>query len=255
MKAAAEPRPVIRNRALTAAIIPVVSVVVLLATWLLDRGLELGLARFGLYPRSMHGLVGILTAPLLHDDWDHLFNNSTAIVALGWCLMYFYPRIAGKVVLFTWLLGGVGVWLMGRANFHIGASGVIYGMAAFLFVSGMLRRQRTLMALSLLVTFLYGSLIWGILPIMDHVSWESHLWGGVAGIALAFIYRHVPPAVSDPRPAFADEEEDEQDDDTGLQSPLTGDPGDEVNEAELVRKRRLAQRAERPGNVSTTWDE
>lgn len=246
-----EPQPPIRNRALTAAILPMVSAVLLLAIWLLDNGLDMGLGRYGLYPRTGAGLIGILTAPLLHDDWAHLFNNGTAIITLGWCLMYFYPRVAGRVVLFTWLLGGIGVWLMGRANYHIGASGVIYGMAAFLFLSGMLRGQRTLMALALLVTFLYGSLIWGIFPIMDNMSWESHLWGGIAGAGLALVFRKVPPAVSDPKPAFADEEEDEE-----PPAPyLDDDAGDAVNEAELAWKRKLAERAERPGNVSTTWDD
>jgi membrane associated rhomboid family serine protease len=227
--------------------LPAVTVVVLLAIWLLDQALHLDLARFGIMPREASGLGGILAAPLLHGDWEHIFNNSTAILALGWCLMYFYPRAAGRVVLFTWLLGGLGVWLMGRTNPHIGASGVIYGMAAFLFMSGLLHRQRTLMALTMLVTFLYGSLIWGILPVMHHVSWESHLWGAVVGLVLAFAYRRIPPAVVDPKPSFADEDDDD--------APASGmEEGDEVNEAELVWKRKLAERAERPGNRSTTWD-
>lgn len=246
-----QPEPLIRNRAVTAAILPVVGVVLVLAIWLLDHGLSLDLAQYGLYPRTAAGLLGIITAPLLHDDWAHLFNNGTAILTLGWCLMYFYPRVAGRVVLFTWLLGGFGVWLMGRANYHIGASGIIYGMAAFLFLSGLLRGQRTLMALALLVTFLYGSLIWGIFPIMDRMSWESHFWGGIAGAGLALAFRKVPPAVSDPKPAFADEEDDEE----PAAPYLDDDAGDAVNEAELAWKRKLAERAERPGNISTTWDD
>ena len=237
-----------RRRGFTSLLLPAVSVVVLLAIWLLDKGLQLELARFGIKPREAQGLWGILAAPLLHGDWEHLFNNSTAIIALGWCLMYFYPRAAIRVVFFTWLIGGLGVWLMGRANFHIGASGVIYGMASFLFTSGLLHRQRTLMALALLISFYYGSLIWGILPVMQHMSWESHLWGAISGVALAFAYRALPPAVMDPKPSFADEEDEEP--------PADGTTeGDEVNEAELIWKRKLAEQAGRPGNVSTTWDE
>jgi membrane associated rhomboid family serine protease len=239
-----------RKRALTALLLPAVSVVVLAAIWLLEKGLRFDFSGWGIEPRQPLGLRGVLFAPLLHGDWEHLFNNATAVVALGWCLMYFYPRVAGRVVALTWLLGGAGVWLMGRANLHIGASGVIYGMAAFLFVSGLLRGQRTLMALALLISFLYGSLIWGILPVMQHMSWESHLWGAVVGAASAFIYRGVPPAVRDPEPSFADEDEEEP------PAPyLDDDAGDAVNEAELAWKRRLAERAERPGNMSTTWDE
>lgn len=248
MQAAEDPADSERRRGRTALLLPAVGVVLMLAVWLLDKALLLDLSRFGIAPREPEGLVGIATAPLLHGDWEHLFNNSTAILALGWCLMYFYPRVALRVVLFTWLLGGLGVWLMGRASFHIGASGVLYGMAAFLFVSGLLHRQRTLMALALLVSFYYGSLIWGILPVMHHVSWESHLCGAVVGAALAVAYRKVPPAVRDPKPAFADEEDEEP--------PSPGpSEGDEVDEAEMLWKRRLAERAERPGNMSTTWDD
>ncbi|MBK8498478.1 MAG: rhomboid family intramembrane serine protease [Flavobacteriales bacterium] len=244
-------QPVIRHRALNALLLPFVGAVVLWAIWLLDAGLELDLGRYGLLPRTGRGLVGIFTAPLLHADLEHLFNNTTGLLMLGWCLMYFYPRVAGSVVLVSWLASGVGVWLMGRSNIHIGASGVIYGLAAFLFVSGLLRKQRTLMALSLLVVFLYGSLIWGIFPIVERLSWESHLWGGIAGVALAYFHRSVPPAVSDPRPAFTDEEEEE---DEPVPPYAEGDPGDEVDDAELAWKRKLAEGAERPGNVSTTWD-
>lgn len=239
-----------RNRMVTALLLPALAVVVLWCIWLIDHGLELDLPRFGLYPRESRGIWGVLTAPLLHGDWEHVFNNSTAVLMLGWCLMYFYPRLAGRVVLITWLVGGLGVWLIGREGPpHVGASGVVYGMAAFLFTSGMLRGQRTLMALSLLVAFLYGSLVWGILPIVIGMSWESHLMGAFVGLALALAHRRVPPAVSDPRPAFLDE----ADDDAALPAYLEDDAGDAVDERELAWKRRLAQEA-RPDNVSTTWD-
>lgn len=243
--------PAVRNRMATALVLPAIAAVVIWCIWLLDHGLELNLPRFGLYPREAKGLFGIASAPLLHGDWEHIFNNSTAVVMLGWCLMYFYPRLAGRVVGLTWLLGGIGVWLIGREGPpHVGASGVIYGMVAFLFTSGMLRGQRTLMALSLLVAFLYGSLVWGIFPIVAGMSWESHLCGAFVGLVLALVHRAVPPAVSDPRPAFLDEDDDEE-----PPAPyLEDDAGDAVNESELAWKRKLAERAERPGNVSTTWD-
>jgi membrane associated rhomboid family serine protease len=242
-------KPRTRSRALTAAILPAVGVVVLVSISLLDFVLELDLARYGLYPRTAYGLWGILTAPWLHGDWEHLFNNVTAVFLLGWCLLYFYPRIAGRVVLLTWLLGGLGVWLTGRGSYHVGASGVIYGMAAFLFVSGLLRGQRTLMALSLLVVFFYGSLIWGIFPIVHGMSWESHFWGAAVGVVLAFFHRRVPPAVSDPRPAFLDEEDEEE-----PPPYLEDDTGDAVDERELAWKRKLAEQARSGNNVSTTWD-
>ena len=253
MSDALEPQPAIRNRALNALILPVVAVVGLWCIWLLDNGLDLDLLRFNLHPRTAHGLIGIITSPLLHAGLDHIANNSMAAIVLGWCLMYFYPRIAGRVVVSTWTIGGASVWLMASGGHHVGASGVIYGIAAFLFVSGVLRRQRTLMALSLLVAFLYGSMIWGVFPIVQNISWEGHLCGAIVGIVLAFIHRHVPPAVSDPTPAFADEE----DEDEGVVLYAESDPGDEVNDAELAWKRKLAEQARQdlPGNMSTTWDE
>lgn len=243
--------PVIPNRALNALLLPFVGAVVLWAIWLLDLNFGWDLARFGVLPRTSTGLVGIFAGPLLHDSFEHIFNNTSGLLMLGWCLMYFYPRMAGRVVLASWITAGAGVWIMGRMNLHIGASGLIYGLAAFLFVSGLLRKQRTLMALSLLVVFLYGSLIWGIFPIVERLSWEGHLWGAVAGVFMAVIHRKVPPAVSDPRPAFADEEDEP---DEAAPPYLDGDPGDEVNEAELKWKRELAERTGQQGNMNTTWD-
>lgn len=251
MSTEAHSPPIIENRGLNALLIPFASAVIVWSIWLLDAGFGWQLSHYGLMPRTTFGLVGILTAPLLHGELDHIFNNTVAMLMLGWCLMYFYPRVAGRVVLAGWLISGVGVWLMGRTNFHIGASGIIYGIAAFLFVSGLLRKQRTLMALSMLVVFLYGGLIWGIFPIVERLSWESHLWGAVAGVAMAFIHRQVPPAVSDPKPAFLVEEDEV---DEPFAPYAEGDPGEEVNDAELAWKRKLADQAERPGNVSTTWD-
>ncbi|MEO8591096.1 MAG: rhomboid family intramembrane serine protease [Flavobacteriales bacterium] len=237
----------------TAAVLPFVAVVLMWSVFLLDHGLDLGLARFGILPREWSGLLGVLASPFLHGDFDHVFNNSVPVLLLGWCLMYFYPRIAGRVVLVSWLVGGFMVWLSARGNYHIGASGVVYSLAAFLFVSGMLRKQRTLMALSLLVTFLYGGLVWGVLPIVMRISWESHLWGGIVGVALAWVYRDVTPAVQDARPKFLDEEEEEEPDaPPALPVIYDNDPGDEVNDAELAWKRELARRAS--GSTSTTWD-
>jgi membrane associated rhomboid family serine protease len=210
-----------RSRFFNAATLPIIAVVLLWCIHLLDVVYELELYRFGILPRTLEGIKGIFASPFIHGDINHLFNNTLPVLFLGWGLMYFYPRIAGKVVLGAWLGANVWVWLSARQNYHIGASGVIYGMAAFLFTSGFLRRQRTLMALSLLIVFLYGSMVWGILPLVPRMSWEGHLWGMVAGIAMAFLYRHVPPAVSDPKPVTFDE--DEEDDE------LTHVPHDDIS--------------------------
>ena len=191
------------------AVLPFLVVVAIWLIHLLDRGLVLDLNRWGIAPREWSGLIGVVLAPLLHGDLEHLIGNSVPLFVLGWSLMYFFPTIAGKVVLFAWTFTGVGVWLSARANVHIGASGVVYALAAFLFVSGLLRRQRTQMGLSLLIVFLYGSMFWGIFPILPRVSWESHLWGAINGVVLAVMYRAEPSAVKDPTPILLDDEEDD----------------------------------------------
>lgn len=213
-----------RRRMLTAAVLPALAVLLLWCIFLVERAYDLHLPRFGLLPRDLFGAVGILTSPLIHGDLGHVFNNSVALFVLGWCLMYFYPKAAGRVVLGTWFIGGIMVWLTARPDHHIGASGIVYGLAAFLFFSGVIRRQRTLMAVSLLVIFLYGSLIWGVLPILPHISWESHLWGGITGALLAWWLRGTAPAHM-PAPIVFDEDEAAP----GVVSD--SDPGDESEPA------------------------
>jgi membrane associated rhomboid family serine protease len=190
-----------------AAVLPGLAVLLLWIVHVLDVGLSLELNRYGVLPRVAHGLVGVLAAPLLHGDLEHLIGNSVPVFVLGWSLMYFFPDISGRVVGIAWLFTGLGVWVSARANIHIGASGVVYALAAFLFTSGLLRRQRTQMGLAMLVVFLYGSMFWGIFPIVPKVSWESHLWGGIAGVVLALMFRNAPSAVKDPEPVLLDDDD------------------------------------------------
>ena len=198
-----------RERKLSTALIPAAVVVVIMwSAYLLDRSFDLSHYRHGILPRHWQGLWGIVVAPFIHGDLEHLINNSIPMLVLGWALLYFFPRLAGRVALGSWLVSGVLVWLSARSNYHIGASGVVYGLAAFLFTSGLLRGQRTLMGLSLLVVFLYGGLLWGVLPIVPRISWESHFWGAATGVSMAYLYRHVPAAVNDPKPIVWDEEEE-----------------------------------------------
>lgn len=255
-----------RKRIARSAILPALMVLVLWLVYLLDKGLDLELYRWGVLPRTLAGLSGIIFSPFIHGDLEHVFNNSVPMFLLGWSLIYFYPRKAGNVVLVSWLVSGIWVWISARGNYHIGASGVVYGLAAFLFFSGVLRKQRTLMALSMLVVFLYGSMVWGIFPIVPRMSWESHLWGGLAGTLMAFLYRHVPPAVQDPLPPVYDDDddEDEQDPTGAFQPPSSApplrivyhlDPGDEANDAEKVLRQQQGKNGESfdPDRTSGTW--
>jgi membrane associated rhomboid family serine protease len=155
-----------------------------------DQYLDLHLGRFGLRPRDMEGLLGILTAPLLHAGVEHLFSNSLPLFVSLTTILYLYPNAAIRALPMIWLGSGLLAWLIGRPSLHIGASGFVYGVLAFVFVSGMIRRDMRSIAVSLLVWFLYGSMVWGILPIRPRMSWELHLSGAILGVAMALLYRN-----------------------------------------------------------------
>ena len=154
---------------------------------------DLGWRAFGNRPRSVDGLIGILTFPFLHADFDHLWNNTATFFVLNLLLFYFYRGIAGRVWLLLYALSGVFLWGFADGGNHIGASGLIYGLAAFLFLSGLIRRNRLLLRVSLVVVFLYGGMVWWMLPIEEHISWEGHLSGAAAGVLLAVVFRNKGP--------------------------------------------------------------
>ncbi|PKP19769.1 MAG: rhombosortase [Bacteroidetes bacterium HGW-Bacteroidetes-21] len=188
----------------------------LLLLWLvklIEITLDFDFSSLGIYPLRFSSLIGIFASPLLHGSLDHLMANSATLWILFVALFYFYSPVAFKVFFFVYVATGLWVWVGGRPGFHIGASGIIYGLAAFLSVSGMIRNHIRFMALSLIVIFLYGGLLWGILPGQVGISWESHLLGGVAGIVMAFYYRK--KELSIPIPLFPDYSKME-DDDGGL---------------------------------------
>lgn len=149
--------------------------------------------RLGIQPRSFTGLTGIVTAPLIHSDFNHLINNTITIFILLVGLVYFYRDLWYKILLLSWLVSGTMVWVAARTSYHIGCSGLIYAIASFIFFSGVIRKNINLMAISLLVVFLYGGLIWGVLPVFHKISWEYHLFGGITGAILAFVYRRQGP--------------------------------------------------------------
>jgi membrane associated rhomboid family serine protease len=147
----------------------------------------------GIIPRTVAGLPGIIFSPFIHGNYEHLLANSMPLLVVGSGLIYFYGDIAWKVLRMIWLFTGFWVWLAARQEAHIGASGLIYGLVCFLFLSGILRKDTRLLAVSLLVTFLYGSMVWGILPVNQTISWESHLFGSVAGFFCAIYFRDLGP--------------------------------------------------------------
>jgi membrane associated rhomboid family serine protease len=145
----------------------------------------------GILPRTLKGITGILTGPLIHGDVYHLLSNTLPILMLGILLFYFYNRIAIEIFIWIYLVSGFWIWLVARDAYHIGASGLVYGMASFLFFSGIIRRSRPLMTVSGIIILLYGGMIYGIFPgaVDLDVSWESHLMGALVGIILAFLFR------------------------------------------------------------------
>jgi membrane associated rhomboid family serine protease len=162
-----------------------------------ESGFHISLAEYGLLPQSFQGLRGIVFSPLLHSDWAHLSANSVPLFILSAGLFYYYKSLAPVIFALCWVVTGLWVWIFAsETGVHIGASGVVYALAAFHFTGGILRRDPRMMAFSLLVVFLYGSLVWGIIPDFfpeKNISWESHLLGGLAGIIIAIAYRKTGP--------------------------------------------------------------
>ena len=171
----------------------------ILLLWIIKAGeilTDTDLGFLGVYPHSVKGLTGIITSPLIHADLKHLFANSVPLFVLGGSLFYFYRQISVKTFLLIYFVSGICVWMGAREAFHIGASGVVYGLASFLFFSGIFRRDGRLLAITMLVTFLYGSMVWGIFPDIypeENISYESHFWGLVTGMILAFYFRKLGP--------------------------------------------------------------
>lgn len=185
----------------------------LLLIWIVkiaEKILDINLVYLGIYPLKWSGLIGIPAAPLIHSNYKHLFDNSLPLFLLTLAIFYFYKPVAFKVFIYTWLITGIAVWLGGRSAYHIGASGLIYGFASFLFFSGIIRRNINLLAISLLVVFLYGGLVWGLFPFDYKVSWESHLFGALTGMGLAFLYKSYGPPLPTEMPEEDEEEEKEE---------------------------------------------
>ena len=185
---------------------------------LLNGLLDVSPADFGVRPREAAGLLGIVTAPLVHADFPHLFANSAPLFVAGTALLYLYPQSSPRVLPLIYLGPGIAVWLFGRSSSHIGASGLVYGMVAYVFFAGMIRRDRRAIAASLLVCFLYGAMWWGVLPIERGMSWETHLAAALIGVVLAVLLRRrdVPPRK---RYEPDDDVHDEGDDDGAQRDP------------------------------------
>ncbi len=194
------------ERRIRQAFIMAVSFVAVL--WVIQAAAALSglkLVEYGIYPRRISGTVGIAFAPFIHGSWPHLLANSVPLVILGTALLYGYPRSARLVLGCLYAGTGFGVWLTARDAYHIGASGQAFGMMFFVFIIGAIRWDRRAIALSMLVFFLYGGMVWGIFPTDPKVSYESHFFGALIGVVLAILCRNKDPAPLEKRYSWEDE--------------------------------------------------
>ncbi|MEN8120104.1 MAG: rhomboid family intramembrane serine protease [Bacteroidota bacterium] len=172
-------------------VIALSAVALLWAILIIDSIIPIDFNQFGIIPRRTEGLKGILFAPLLHANWSHLISNSMPLLVLLTGLFWLYNKVAIRVLIFSTVIGGGLVWLLGREAFHIGASGVIFSLVAFFIASGIFKKNFKAIILAVFVFFMYGGIVWGVLPGQPGVSWEGHLFGFITGIGLAYFYRDV----------------------------------------------------------------
>jgi len=187
-------------------LIPLVFPGILWIIHLLSMVLQVDINRMGILPRKPVGLLGIITSPLIHADYSHLISNTIPLIILGWIIFFFYPKVSYLLFALIYFFTGILVWIFARQVYHIGASGVVYGLVSFLFFSGIFRRDNKSIALALVITFLYGGLVWGMIPGWKGISWESHLFGAITGLIAAYLLRKIDP----PKKKY--EWEDEPDD-------------------------------------------
>ena len=159
---------------------------------LIDYILPANLDVLGIIPRETRGLKGIVLSPFLHGGWKHLISNSVPLLVLLTTVLTFYKKVWLQVTIFSALIGGVAVWAFARTGtVHIGASGVIFSLITFLLASGVFRKNIKAILIALVILFLYGGALWGVIPGQEGISWEGHLFGAIAGIILAWVYKGI----------------------------------------------------------------
>lgn len=171
-----------------ATYLPLTFVAVLVGMKLLEMGLGVRFTEMGVFPKRFSGLIGVLTSPLVHADWEHLGGNSIPLLVLGTLFIYFHRSKSIEILMVLYAVSGLWLWLFGRPVYHIGASGIVYALAAYLITYGFVLRNPATLSITFLVILFYGSLIWYVLPIKEGMSWEAHLCGALTGILYAIYY-------------------------------------------------------------------
>lgn len=204
------------NRLEYAIKIPLILLIIIWGVKIFEIITQTSLAQWGVLPRDFEGFRGVFFMPFIHGDVTHAAHNSIPLFVLSAMLIYFYRKTSWFILVIGTLLTGVLTWIIANKAYHIGASGVVYMLASYIFFSGVFRRNIKLMAVSLLVSFLYGSMVWSIFPfdfvIQDRVSWEGHLSGAIVGFLMAYRFRKIqiepPKKYSWEEEAFEEEEEE-----------------------------------------------
>ncbi|MGJ8713704.1 MAG: rhomboid family intramembrane serine protease [Maribacter stanieri] len=174
--------------------IPLMAMILIWVVYWVELVIGVNFNEMGVKPRTLLGLRGVVLSPFIHGSLEHLYNNTIPLGILLSALWYFYRDVAWKVLVYGILLSGLITWLIGRTSFHIGASGFIYVLASFIFFKGIFSSHFRLVALSLIVVFIYGSMLWYIFPVKDGMSWEGHLAGFLTGLFLAKVVKaSIPP--------------------------------------------------------------
>ncbi|MCB0639060.1 MAG: rhomboid family intramembrane serine protease [Lewinella sp.] len=200
---------------------PTLAVVLIWLVFLLEYVLGVEWAIYGIAPRRLYALRGIFFTPFLHGDWGHILSNTLPLFSLMALILYFYPRVAVRALLMIYLGTGVTMWLladpeamfmpMRASTYHIGASGVIYGMVTFLAWTGIFRRNVRAIAIALVVVFYYGGLVWGVFPGQVGISWEGHLLGALVGVFVAYWFRdRIEEAEARRKPSWEDHPDEER---------------------------------------------
>ena len=213
---------------------PVLFVLLMWLVFFFQSTTQFNFLAFGILPREPKGLIGVITSVFIHGDLGHIASNSIPLLVLGMMLFYFYKKIAKASFIWIWLISGLWLWIGGRSStehpvHHIGASTLIYGLATFLFFSGVFRKHLRLMVVSAMVVFLYGSIMWGIFPLKEEISWEGHLFGALAGVLVAFNYRK-----EGPKPRVYEWPEEEEDGDESENESGRGNENESGNENEIA---------------------
>ncbi len=225
-----------RQLLLRSFVVPMAFVAICWLVKCIEVAFHLDFSFLGIKPLQADGIPGIFLFHFLHGSWSHLYANTMPIIVLGASLYYFYKPIATKIWLLLMFSTGLLTWCGARGGVHIGASALIYGLAFFLMLSGFIRRNKSLVIVSFLVIFLYGSLIWGLYPkyaIENHISWEGHLAGFIMGVALAIVYRKEGPQRE--KPDENDDDDADLDDDDDRYWDVPEPPKEELRQPRYFR--------------------